>query len=431
MKEIKDLLFQKKSLQAEKEKIEEDVQVNMKKLHYIRSKENLEDIKVQNTASNLMAEIRDLEEKAKEKQEKLLAKENEIKEYQKNREKLLKQERRGETTMESLEKRYLNGDIDLNNLKKQEKETLERELFISSVRSLGSSNNEPLSAYKNFRQLTINGVNNNGGNLIVPTTLYEEIISKAIEQSVIFSKISTTSIPGNMELVYDDSDIILSWQGDNQKTNVSDAIELTKITLKPKLFTIRLEISKLLMNMTAFNIENYITNKVSKKIALDIDYQIIKGVGTNSPTGILTALNDKKKELAMEYKDIVSNIRGALECPYVENAILYMNRNMLSQLDNIVDKQDRPIFQITGYGDTFNGHILDQPVILSSQIPNDVIIFGDLSAGYHMNISMDMDLIKYDTAVNGTYNNGYMFAAAMDGNVIDPNAIVVFKKKIN
>ena len=129
MKGIKDLLFEKNSLESEKEKVNEELERKIKQLYYIRSKENLKDIEVQNTATKLMDEIRNLEENTKEKQEKISVKENEIKE---------EQERRGEQRMDKLEKRYIEGNLDVVNLNQKQKDTLEKDLFISGLRSLGS-----------------------------------------------------------------------------------------------------------------------------------------------------------------------------------------------------------------------------------------------------------------------------------------------------
>ena len=367
MKGIKDLLFEKNSLESEKEKVNEELERKIKQLYYIRSKENLKDIEVQNTATKLMDEIRNLEENTKEKQEKISVKENEIKE---------EQERRGEQRMDKLEKRYIEGNLDVVNLNQKQKDTLEKDLFISGLRSLGTNDTKPIEKYNEFRALTINGSKNNGGNLLVPKTLFEEIIAKAIDQSVIFSKISTTTIPGDFELVYDNSDVTLKWAGDNEKTEVTEAIKLTSIILKPKLVTVILEISKLLIKMTNFNIEDYITKKVSQTLAIELDKQIINGTGLGTPTGIITALGTagKQVEIEMTYKDVSSKIRTALNSPYNENSKLYMNRDMLGMLDNIIDKNERPIFQTTGYEDTFNGRILNQPVILSSSIPSTLFV---------------------------------------------------------
>ena len=99
-------------------------------------------------------------------------------------------------------------------------------------------------------------------------------------------------------------------------------------------------------------------------MAIELDKQIINGTGLGTPTGIITALGTagKQVEIEMTYKDVSSKIRTALNSPYNENSKLYMNRDMLGMLDNIIDKNERPIFQTTDSEFNF-ARLLSFPII--------------------------------------------------------------------
>ena len=357
----------------------------------------------------------------------------EIKKIKEAKEEIQKEEK-GEEKMENLSKEFRAGNLAVNELSKNEVETLEKELFIRSFRAIGTGNTTALQEYQEFRATNLNEGNDgkNNGGLAVPTVLYDSIISKVLETSVLLDKVEVSYVPGNLELLYDDSDIIVQWAGDNVNRDLSETPKFSNITLKPKLATIRVEISKLLLNVSAFNLESYIIEKVSNVLALEFDKMIANGTGVNQPTGIITAMKQKKQSIEASYESVVNMVRSSLEAPYAQRAIMFLGRKTLAKMDNITDKNDRPIFQTSGYNDSFNGNILGVPTIVTDIIPEDTIIYGDLNDAYKMNIALEMDITNYDTAVLGSYNQGYLFATAADGNVVNPNSVTVvdFKKKV-
>ncbi|WP_162474093.1 phage major capsid protein [endosymbiont 'TC1' of Trimyema compressum] len=364
-------------------------------------------------------------------------KEAEIEKIKKNMENELK----NKTTKEGKEKKmtdllqeFRKGNLNMDFLSKTEIQTLEKDLFINSFRSIATGDRKPFEEYREFRATNLNegNVGKNKGSLVVPTIIYDQIITKILNTSVILPRVGISYVPGNIDLIYDNSDIVVQWAGDHEgPRTLSETPIFSKKTLKPKLATVRVEISKLLLQVSMFNLENYIIEKVSSSLALAFDNMIINGTGETQPKGIVPALSNSKINIEFNYKNIATTLRSTLTAPYAQKSVLYFNRKTLGELDTISDKNDRPIFQIIGYGDSFNGQVLGVPVIISDIIPDNTMIYGDLQTAYYFNIAVEMDITNYDTAVLGGYNQGYLFATAADGDVIDTNgvALIEFKKK--
>ena len=423
---IKELNFEVEKLEKKLEETRKNMDSNLKKI-YLAKKEGGKGFKT-DELELLMNSIKADEKEIKNIQSSIEKNKEDLKEN-------LKEEKKGvKTKMGNLVQEFRAGNLVTDELTEKEIKILEKDLFLRSFKAVVTGDREAISDYENFRATNMNEgtMGKNNGGLVVPTIMYDKIFSKVLETSVLLEKVDVSHVPGNLKLIYDSSDIVFQWAGDNKTRDLTETPIFSSKTLEPKLGTVRVEISKLLLATTEFDLEGYITEKVSKKFALEFDNAIANGTGSGQPMGIITALNNKKYEIDESYTEIVKMIRTALGSPYHQNSMLCMNRNTLAKFDSITDTSGRPIFQITGYKDTFEGYILGVPVVTTSVIPENTIIYGDLAAGYHFNISLDMNITSYDKALVGEYTNGYLFATAADGNVIDENsiALIEFKKKV-
>jgi len=228
----------------------------------------------------------------------------------------------------------------------------------------------------------------------VPTTTFDMIIDKLRQTSVLFPLITSTFIPGNLNIVVANAKNAAVWSAEAvDATDDNDSV--ISISLSGFLLAkfVKLSINVLTMTIDAF--EAYIVAELSRQLAIAVENAILSGQGPSpvapnkpQPTGILNGIvwdeSNSIQYTTLDYDSLVDG-RAKLGTLYRANAQFVMSSNTEASMMKIKTSTGKPIFS----QDPQNGFIqkiLNKPYIVDDYIPDDVILFGDISY-YKMNFS--------------------------------------------
>jgi HK97 family phage major capsid protein len=209
--------------------------------------------------------------------------------------------------------------------------------------------------------------------------------SRQFMSKIPMGKASTLNIPKEANLP------VVNWV--NENASISDAKPtLGQITLTAKKAAGIVVLSNELLEDANVQIGQYILRKFAQKFGTAEDVQFFNGTG--SPfNGVFKSSNTFGNTVTMsgqittlDYKDLLDCVYG-VDASYLSGAAWYMHRTVLSQIRNISDSQNRPIFVPAGEGTPAT--LLGYPVRLIENAPSGssaagsvVAILGNLENSY-------------------------------------------------
>lgn len=178
---------------------------------------------------------------------------------------------------------------------------------------------------------------------LIPTTVWNEIISQVIEISPVFSMADRYNINGNLILPkYDaqNSSIVMQY-ADEGSTAESGKVVISQITLGGFLARCLAKISKSLINNSNFDIVGFVEAKMAQAIALYFEHEILFGTegkvdglkGITSDMTVTTAAATKiTSDELMDLQDkVIDNYQG--------NSVWIMNRETRNAIRKLKDNE--------------------------------------------------------------------------------------------
>ena len=173
---------------------------------------------------------------------------------------------------------------------------------------------------------------------LIPTTVWNEIISQVIEISPVFSMADRYNITGKLVLPkYDaqNSSIVMQY-ADEGTTAESGKVVISQIELDGFLARCLAKISKSLINNSNFDIVGFVEAKMAQAIALYFEHEILFGTvgkveGLTGITSVTTAAATKiTSDELMDLQDkVIDNYQG--------NSIWIMNRETRNAIRKLKD----------------------------------------------------------------------------------------------
>ena len=178
---------------------------------------------------------------------------------------------------------------------------------------------------------------------LIPTTVWNEIISQVIEISPVFSMADRYNITGNLVLPkYDaqNSSIVMQY-ADEGTTAESGKVVISQITLGGFLARCLAKISKSLINNSNFDIVGFVEAKMAQAIALYFEHEILFGTddkveglrGITSDMTVTTAAATKiTSDELMDLQDkVIDNYQG--------HSVWIMNRETRNAIRKLKDNE--------------------------------------------------------------------------------------------
>ncbi len=304
------------------------------------------------------------------------------------------------------------------------------------------------SAIKDMQHkaVSIAGTGIEGGVLIAPQ-LNEKIIATIKNASPMRSLCKTVTITGNIaDFIVDPYLSGAGWATETDPRLESVTSSFQKVSIPVHEIYALPKASQRILDDSAFNIEEWIIERVAEKfIALEND-AFTKGDGIGKPSGILTKtvvasdvwtwnkIGVAKTGVAADFAttnpvDCLLDLVYALKTGYRANAVFMMNSKTLTKIrkfkdtvgrylvnENITDNHELMLF---GYPVVINEDMDD---VLANKLP---VLFGDFSKGYVIVDSYDIRVLRDPySAKPHVY---FYVTKRVGGDVLDYDAIKALK----
>lgn len=272
--------------------------------------------------------------------------------------------------------------------------------------------------------------------IVVPTTTSSKIWRKVGELYPFYQDCFKMSVKGNFELIKEKTSPDAKWYDEATATEDGEE-DLDRYQLAGCELARSIDVSWKLKKMSMDDFENYIVDKMAKKMGAALGYASVQGKGKPTatehkpePLGVATALQKEGNEkriveytTAPTYADLTS-LFSKVKSAY-KKTVYATNDFIWTVLANIKDKNDRPYFipDTTAGG---VGRLFGAVVKEDDSVPADMLLLGDASA-YTMNFNEDITLDTEENKKKRT--TSYLGYAIADGAPEDLDAFALLKKK--
>lgn len=297
-----------------------------------------------------------------------------------------------------------------------------------------------------YKAVTIAGTGTEGGVLVAPQ-LNERILATIKNASAMRSLCKIVTVTSNVaDFIIDPYLSGAGWAAETDARTETSTSSFQKVSVPVHEIYALPKASQRILDDSAFNIEEWIIERVAEKfIALEND-AFTKGDGVNKPSGILT-----KNVVAADAwvwnkiaviktgvvdnfptsnpADVLLDLLYSLKAGYRQNAVFMMNSKTLNRIRKFKDNDGRYLVQDTiteqsepllfGYRVVINEDMDD---VVASKLP---ILFGDFSKGYVIVDSYDIRILRDPySAKPHVY---FYVTKRVGGDVLDYDAIKALK----
>jgi HK97 family phage major capsid protein len=207
---------------------------------------------------------------------------------------------------------------------------------------------------------------------LVPTLLYDVIVSEREKLRAFRSRAFTLSLSGKIDVPIDGTGVTANWIGENTLVTESDHTTTTK-PLDDHALAARVVTPWKLLLQSPFNIVNYVGRLSGRALADAEESAFIGGNGTGKPKGLRTeTVTSDAATSPFAYGDMVK-LYNMIEPQYLTNAVFLTSQLGKKVLMSLQDDVKRPLMEFGGTVPTIFG----LPVITSSFMPSNLGVGGD------------------------------------------------------
>lgn len=277
------------------------------------------------------------------------------------------------------------------------------------------------------------------GSVLIPEQIADEILRKMEETSPVFEQARKyPSIEGTLKIAKENTDDQAGFVGENEEIP-SIALKFGHVTLTQKRVGAAVTLTQQLLNDGAVDLLGYSADLLARRAARAVEKSIFKGEGGEKGfVGIFSnAVTDAKdlnkiKISASVTADELADITGSVNPAYLDGSAFYMSREVFNQVRKIKDGTGDFLLQARDVNGRIGQTILGFPVYISDVLSKeDGILFGNISNAYGVMIKKGFALKHVNGDTQQTLNGTQLLAfdGYMDGNVINPEALVIASTK--
>ena len=282
------------------------------------------------------------------------------------------------------------------------------------------------------------GVDGNGG-MTISDTVFNDIIEKASNISPVFNLAQHyPSIPGTLEIPRETSAVAGKGFVGELKSVPALTAQLANLKLNPIRVGAFFQLTQSLINNSAIDIVTYAENRVAKDIVRTAARNILIGKiageteGFEPIIGGPTEVGTFKLSGAQPTVTDIIKMHASLNNEYIANAAWFVSPAMKQVLETLQNGDGRYLLFDSILGNAANNQVynlLGAPVYVDDALtgaPSE-IVFGDLGAGYALDIQNTMNMVHVTNDTTQALNGGHLVVADayMDGGVQNPDAIIV------
>lgn len=262
------------------------------------------------------------------------------------------------------------------------------------------------------------------GKVMIPTTIWDRIISKVTDICPIYDWADKFNIKGNFVIPKDDDEgsLAVDYAEDFSELE-SGNVKLASIQLKGYLAGCLAKVSKTLVNNTNFDIVGYVENKIALKFAKWIEKELLNGTknkieGLSTISGDQLIVSAKADEIS---GDDLIDLQDAVPDQYQGGCRFIMSRKTRNKIRKIKDHDgdymlNRDLTAKWGY------QLLGKDVYTSDNCADDVIFYGDFS-GLAVKISEEANIEILREKYATQHALGLVAYAEIDARIADTQKI--------
>ena len=266
---------------------------------------------------------------------------------------------------------------------------------------------------------------------VIPTTIANRIIDTVKQVAPIYALTTKFNVKGKLQFPVAKGSITTGYQ--TEFTDIaSSAVGFENVELDGYLIGALSKVSVSLINNAQFDIVGYVVNKIAQSIAEFLEKELIKG--SKNIKGITDASYEGKgvqkvtsfKEGVISTDDLIET-QGEVKMNVQEGCQWLMNQGMLNEVRKLKDNNGQYVLNPdlrTGFG----FQLLGKPVMISDEMPNDTIIYGDWSAMY-VNIHEDINIRQLNEVYAAQHGVGFVAWAELDAKLVEQGKFTKLVKK--
>ena len=267
---------------------------------------------------------------------------------------------------------------------------------------------------------------------VIPQTIANRIIDTVKQVAPIYALTTKFNVKGKLQFPVAKGSITTGYQ--TEFTDIaSSAVSFENVELDGYLIGALSKVSVSLINNAQFDIVGYVVNKIAQSIAEFLEKELIKG--STNIKGITDASYEGKGVQKVEsYKagvistDDLIEAQGEVKMNVQEGCQWLMNQGMLNEVRKLKDNNDQYVLNPdlrTGFGFM----LLGKPVMISDEMPDDTIVYGDWSAMY-VNIQEDINIRQLNEVYAAQHGVGFVAWAELDAKLVEQDKFTKLVKKV-
>lgn len=277
----------------------------------------------------------------------------------------------------------------------------------------------------------------NAGEMIKPEhevlekETFEATIQKRVEEEcLLFAKVRKI-------MTASDHNIVVQAEKLDRFLNVGELQEYqkdmptyAKVTLGAQKYGLVVVASEEILEDAGYDLEGDIREQLVEAFVKTMERIIINGDDGNGVQGLLDAEAKVVETAQLTYDDIVEVVFG-MRKELRKDACLIVSDEFLKQAMQLKDLQDRPLVQMEMIGidaKDFDAKILGVPVIVSAELPEDVLcIHANLAKAMVVGVRRGIQVKRSDEVFFMVDGVAFKANCRIDAKILDKEAIVVLK----
>ena len=279
---------------------------------------------------------------------------------------------------------------------------------------------------------TVNMAKGDNG-AVIPTTIANKIIDTVKQIAPIYALTTKFNVKGKLQFPVAKGAITTGYQ-EEFTAITSSTVGFGNVELDGYLIGALSKVSLSLVNNAQFDIVSYVVNKIAQSIAEFLEKELIKGATAGKIQGITAAAYEGKGVVKVESAtesvvtaDDLIDTQAALKMNVQDGCQWLMNQKMLTEVRKLKDGNQQYILNPdvrTGFGFT----LLGKPVMISDEMPDDTVVYGDWSAMY-VNIHEDVNIRPLNEKYADEHAVGFVAWAEIDAKLCELDKFAKLTKK--
>ena len=282
----------------------------------------------------------------------------------------------------------------------QDNSKVDYETVFAKVALKRQLNNAEIEMYNKYNPENAYTHNTTNTAIMIPETVIAGIMKEAAELHPILEDVRKLKIKGTVRFVKHTG----ITAGDAKYYTEDQVVEdeqntFGEITLGGHELAKSVTVTWKLQEMAITDFVPFLQMELGERIGAAKAYSVVRGTGTNQPTGIVTTLNAqvgkpqvKTYATTITYSDLTAGM-AKIASEFIGGVKIYVNTATLwNKLANLLDGQNRPIF-IPDPTSGGVGRIFGKVVEVEDALLDGEVLFGNASKGYVMNTQETMRLV--------------------------------------